>query len=247
MTHDDFLDPGTAERLLAGGVNPADAPPGFGPVAAVLTAASAPGAAPDIDLGELARVARRAADRSGSSKSRRSPMLGKLLTMKAAAAAGVILIGASGAAAATGSLPGTVQEIAHDTLSHVGVEVPNQEHGDHLNNPAHVDEPATDPSTDASTTTLPVDGSSSTVDSPGVAGTDGRSHDGTTETTEPAHSEPATSGDGGSHSGDSHHGDSPSTTVPTTVPPTPPPTEPHHEGSGSGTSGTSGSGDAPKI
>ena len=246
MTHDDFLDAGTAERLLAGAVNPADAPPGYGPVAAVLTAASAPGSVPDIDFGELAGVARRAADRSGSSTSRRSPMLGKLLTMKAAAAAGVILLGASGAAAATGALPGAVQGIAHDTLSHVGVDVPNQDNGDHVNDPAHVENGTENPPAD-SPTSVPADGTTGPGNEP--VGTDGTNHDGTTDTTEAHHSEPATSGD--SHSGDSHSGDSQSgdghsgDSTPTTVPTTPT-TEPHHDGSGSGSSGTSGSGDAPK-
>ena len=252
MTHDEFLDPGTAERLFAGAVNPADAPPGFGPVAAVLTAASAPGSVPDIDLAELAAVARRVADRSGSSNSRRSPMLGRLLTMKAAAAAGVILLGASGAAAATGSLPGTVQEIAHNTLSHVGVDIPNQDHGDNVHDPAHVENGTENAPTDSSTT-VPEDGT--TVTGPDPVGTDGASHDGTTDTTEAHHSEPATSGDshsGGSNKGDGHSGDSTATTVPTTVPSTPPTTEVHHDGSGhggsgSGGSGSSGSGDAPKV
>ena len=50
-------------------------------------------------------------------------MIGKLLTLKAAAASGAILLGATGAAAATGSLPASAQRVAHETLAHVGVDV----------------------------------------------------------------------------------------------------------------------------
>ena len=45
--------------------------------------------------------------------------------MKAAAAAGAILLSATGAAAATGTLPTSAQRAAHDTLSRVGVDVPD--------------------------------------------------------------------------------------------------------------------------
>ena len=50
MTHDDFLDANTAERLLSGAVSAADAPPGYGAVASVLAAAASPGPVPEMDL-----------------------------------------------------------------------------------------------------------------------------------------------------------------------------------------------------
>lgn len=157
MTHDDFLDPGTAERMLDRTVAAADAPPGYAPVVSVLSAASAGISVPEMDFEELARVARRAADRSGPSTTRRSPMIGKLLTIKAAAAAGVILIGATGAAAATGTLPGAVQRAAHSTLAHVGVDVPDDDTS--TDDPANAHEPA-DPTVpaDPSAPPTPTDG-----------------------------------------------------------------------------------------
>ncbi len=129
--HDDFLDAGTAERLLAGTVAPADAPPGYGQAAAVLAAARAGVPAPAPNLAELARVAGESVSQPGSPlQTRRSPVLVKLLTVKAAAAAGVIILGATGAAAATGSLPGAAQSVAHSALSKVGVDVPDDDAND---------------------------------------------------------------------------------------------------------------------
>ena len=167
--HDDFLDAGTAERLLAGTVAPADAPPGYGPTAAVLAAARAgvPVLAPN--LAELARVAGESASQPGSpSQTRRSPVLVKLLTVKAAAAAGVILLGATSAAAATGSLPGAVQGVAHSVLSKVGVDVP----GDSTE-PAGTSNKTKDSKPDESTsTTLPAGDQSPTGVPAGTPGSD---------------------------------------------------------------------------
>jgi hypothetical protein len=130
MTHDDFLDPGTAERLLDGTVAPADAPPGFGPVADLLDAARGGVTPPAADLGALASAARAGAGGAvdpDSPTPGRPPVLAKFLTLKAAAVAGVVLLGATSAAAATGSLPGPLQRTAHSTLSKVGVDVPSDD------------------------------------------------------------------------------------------------------------------------
>ena len=218
MTHDDFLDANTAERLLSGAVPAADAPPGYGAVASVLAAAAAPGPVPEMDFEELARVARRSADRPGPSPTRRSPMLGKLLTMKAAAAAGVILIGASGAAAATGSLPGSVQGVAHSTLAHVGVDVPDDDANDNSTDSTS-DTKDTKESDDATTTTSqPADGSAP-GSTPAAGGTDDTNHDGTVDETDtdanddhgqdPAAVPGATNGDdqSGDHEADDGHHD----------------------------------------
>jgi hypothetical protein len=110
------LDEGTAERLLAGSLDPADAPPAYRRVAAVLAAVSAePG--PEELAGEaravrsLAKVARSVPN---GAPSRRSPVLSKFLTLKAATAAAIasmVLAGVAGAA--TGNLPDTAQRVAH--------------------------------------------------------------------------------------------------------------------------------------
>ena len=130
MTHGDFLDPGTAERMLDGTVAPADAPPGFGPVAELLDAARDGVTPPAADLGALASAARAGASSIGAPESStpgRPPVLAKFLTLKAAAVAGVVLLGATSAAAATGALPGPLQRTAHSTLSRVGVDVPSDD------------------------------------------------------------------------------------------------------------------------
>jgi hypothetical protein len=122
------LDEGTAERLLTGRVAPADAPPGYGLAAAVLAAASAP---PDADelAGESAVVAVFAAAARSRPVGmrllipRRSQVLTKLLTVKAAAAVlGVLMTG--GVAAATGNLPAPAQQAAHALLGGAGVPAP---------------------------------------------------------------------------------------------------------------------------
>ena len=61
-------------------------------------------------------------------------MLTKLLAGKAVAALGVVALTASGAAAATGSLPNPVQSAVSGAASHVGVDLPNPNHG---NSAAH--------------------------------------------------------------------------------------------------------------
>ena len=250
MTHDDFLDSNTAERLLSGAVAAADAPPGYGPVATVLAAASSPGAVPEMDFEELARVARRTADHSGPSPTRRSPMLGKLLTMKAAAAAGVILIGASGAAAATGSLPGSVQGVAHRTLAHVGVDVPDDDANQNSDD-SNQDTNDTNHSDDATTptTSAPADGSAP-GSTPAVGGTEDTNHDGTVDANDgndatddhgqdPAAAPGTTNGDNQSTDGqaDDHHDGA------GTPPPSVPTSDPATDTSDSGHSGSDSSGD----
>lgn len=263
MTHDDFLDANTAERLLSGAVPAADAPPGYGAVASILAAAASLGPVPEMDFEELARVARRTADRSGPSPTRRSPMLGKLLTMKAAAAAGVILIGASGAAAATGSLPGSVQRVAHSTLSHVGVDVPDDDANENSTD-SNSDTTDTKQSDDSATTTttVPTDGSAP-GSTPAVGGTEDTNHDGTvdeadaTDATDDHGQDPvtvpgSTNGDdqSGDHQADDGHHDGVGTPAPS-VPTSDPATDTSggggldsgHGGSGSGHGGSDSSGD----
>jgi hypothetical protein len=60
-------------------------------------------------------------------------VLAKVLSAKAAAVAAVVLLSASGAAAATGSLPDSAQQVASDALAkvHISVPAPNSHAGDH--------------------------------------------------------------------------------------------------------------------
>jgi hypothetical protein len=111
------LDDDSADRLLAGRMDPADAPPGYAEAAAVMAAATAPARLDELGGAESALDAFRAALAGPPSPPRRPHMLVKLLTVKAAAAVftGALLIGGV-AAAATGSLPDVAQRIAHSVV-----------------------------------------------------------------------------------------------------------------------------------
>ena len=126
-----YLDDNTAERLLLGQIDAADAPPGYGRVAEVLAAAAA-GAIPSELAGEsdaltMFRVHSQqsiaVAGAVVSLDERRSRRVSRK-AMLAGVVAGVILA-STGVAAAGGDLPEQVQRVAHETLSHVGVPVPD--------------------------------------------------------------------------------------------------------------------------
>jgi hypothetical protein len=113
------LDDETVERLLAGELSPAQAPPGYAEVAALLAATAAP-PTPDELAGQAAALAElRAATRPrrASVGFRRvaSPPRRRRVGLVAAALAGALVTGGV-AAAATGNLPGPVQQVARSIL-----------------------------------------------------------------------------------------------------------------------------------
>jgi hypothetical protein len=116
------LDEGTATRLLAGQLDPSDAPPGYGDVASVLAAASAPARPHELASEEGALEVFRAAGRTRPARRRRVGPLVAVLTVA------VLVLGGGAAATATGSLPGPAQGVAHDALGAVGVSVPSASH-----------------------------------------------------------------------------------------------------------------------
>jgi hypothetical protein len=145
------LDQDSATRLLQGTVHPDDAPPGYAPVADLLaTAASVPAVDEEAGLATItAMVEAIRASAPIPDTPRRRSMIGKLLAGKAALAA-VAFVGltATGAAAASGSLPDPVQGVVSDAVSHVGVDIPHP-HGksaDHRQDAKHdgSDDPAAD-------------------------------------------------------------------------------------------------------
>jgi hypothetical protein len=99
------LDHDTADWLLAGRLDPADAPPGFAAVAAVVTAATAP-ATPEELAGEPVAVARFAAMARTQATSRRAGAPRRILTIRMAVAVLAAVLSIGGVAAATGAFPG---------------------------------------------------------------------------------------------------------------------------------------------
>jgi hypothetical protein len=123
------LDDWTADRLLAGMVDPDDAPPGYTGLARALGQARGPVEAGDLAGRELivAAVTAAVADASPptiSTLPRRKSMLAKMFGTKLAAATLTTALLATGAAAATGSLPGPVQDAVSDVADRVGVTLP---------------------------------------------------------------------------------------------------------------------------
>lgn len=109
------VDHDTVDRLLAGRLDPADAPPGYAAVARLLAAATAPAGRDEL-AGERAAVAEFLAVAHASPPTppvpRRAGMPSKLFRVKAAAAVIAAVLSLGGvAAAATGILPAAVQRI----------------------------------------------------------------------------------------------------------------------------------------
>jgi hypothetical protein len=111
------------ERLLDGQLDPASAPPGYGGLARVLAAATAP-AAPEELAGERLAMAEFAAVMQSHPPTlapRRSAVLSKVFTMKAAAAALVAVLSIGGvAAAASGLLPDQASPVADQAPATTG-------------------------------------------------------------------------------------------------------------------------------
>ncbi|MDQ3945065.1 MAG: hypothetical protein M3357_07955 [Actinomycetota bacterium] len=125
------LDDWTADRLLAGMVDPDDAPPGYAGLARALGQARGPVEAGELSGRELivAAVTAAVADVSPpttvSTSPRRKSMFTRLFGTKLAAATLTTALLATGAAAATGSLPGPVRDAVSGVADVVGVTLPD--------------------------------------------------------------------------------------------------------------------------
>lgn len=136
-------DPATAERLVAGRVDPADAPPGFRLVAGLLQDAATlpPGPEPaDDEVAVGAMVAAIASARRpgltapvGPPPRRRRGALAKVL-----AAVTMATLATGGVAAAAGNLPDPVQDAVSAAVGAVGIEIPRGNAYGHLD-PAEKD------------------------------------------------------------------------------------------------------------
>lgn len=125
------LDNLTAEQLLDGQVSADDAPRGFAGTGHLLGEARAHFAtvAAGSEAVVTAMVAAIETATALSTTHRRKPVLAKILTAKVAAAAAVLTLSATGAAAATGNLPDAAQNGLANAASHVGINLPNSDHG----------------------------------------------------------------------------------------------------------------------
>jgi hypothetical protein len=129
------LDPETATRLLSGSVHPDDAPPGFAGVAALLNAAASLAAGPDKAAAAptvAAMVEAIRAQEPVSLRPSRRRMAARVLSVKVAAAVSTLALATGGAAAATGSLPDSIQEAVAEAVSHVGIDLPSADN-EHAN------------------------------------------------------------------------------------------------------------------
>lgn len=115
-----------AERLFAARVDGAEFPAELTAVAALFDdAASVVERDPSPTLLTLMATTARASFEAPTPQStRKHPMLAKILTAKVAAAA-VLALTATGAAAATGSLPEAAQDGIANAASHVGINLPD--------------------------------------------------------------------------------------------------------------------------
>jgi len=119
-----LLDEDTADRLLSGQLDPADAPSEYAHVARVAKAATGP-VTPEELAGEAAAIAafRAAAHATPPTPvPRRAPMPSRLFSIKAAAAVVVAVLAVGGVAAPAGKLPGRPQQAAQhsSTTSQAG-------------------------------------------------------------------------------------------------------------------------------
>jgi hypothetical protein len=124
-----FLDGDTLERLLAGRVEPDDAPPGYAEVARVLGAVVTPFDSADLDLEADHVAAARMLVTQRSPVSGRSDGTSNVMHPKGyrLKVVGILvfgtLLGTSGLAAA-GVLPDTAQEKLSNVLDRVGISIP---------------------------------------------------------------------------------------------------------------------------
>jgi hypothetical protein len=126
------IDDDSASRLLQGLVHPDDAPPGYGAVADLLNSAAQTPMVPveeDVAAATVSAMVEVIRDAPAPEISRRKNMLGKILAGKALAAIAIVGLTASGAAAATGTLPDQAQSVVSDAASHVGLNIPHPNHG----------------------------------------------------------------------------------------------------------------------
>jgi hypothetical protein len=122
------LDANTSDRLLAGAVAPADAPPGYADVASLLAALVAKSTDDELarEAEHVAMVSATVLLSSGvqSSPPKRSFIPCALSRPRIAAVLIAVGLASTGGLASAGALPGVAQDIASKILGKVGISVP---------------------------------------------------------------------------------------------------------------------------
>lgn len=128
------IDVDTADRLLAGSVSPADAPPGYERVALLMTTIPDCPAPTEERAAEIV-AAMATAVRSSRTEITKTPRRSSVHRIKLASALAAAALAATTSLAFAGSLPGAAQDVASAMLAKVGVSVPgpNENAGDHPN------------------------------------------------------------------------------------------------------------------
>jgi hypothetical protein len=152
--HPVALDTDTVDRLLAGAIAPADAPPGYAEVARFLRAVSAEPSpeelARETETVGIVAAAVRSSLEARSQSPRRSFVPFALSRPRVTAALVAATLACSASLASAGALPGAAQDVASSMLSKLGVSVP----GANENAGTHPDERGTSsPSTPTSEST----------------------------------------------------------------------------------------------
>ena len=123
--HDGDLDSDTANRLLAGRLEPDDAPPCYRKVAQLLQDARSGNGHPEVTDDAVILAVVDAITHPDELAQKRKHMLTRIVTTKVATVTAVVALSATGAAAATGSLPDTAQNGLAKAAAHIGINLPD--------------------------------------------------------------------------------------------------------------------------
>jgi hypothetical protein len=129
------IDADTADRLLAGSVAPEDAPPGYAPVAVVLSAAAGERVGDELRREEETLAVVAEIVRASLAERPRLPRRSFVPRLRLATALVTVALAGTTGLALAGGLPGGAQDVASTMLAKVGVSVdgPNSHAGDHPN------------------------------------------------------------------------------------------------------------------
>jgi hypothetical protein len=116
------LDAELLDRLLAGRVDPDDAPQAYKGVARVLAAATTPPTA--SEHADEERAVRQFSQEASGGEPVRTVRGGRLARPLVAAVASVAILAGAGVAAAAGALPTPAQRLAHAVLADIGIDTP---------------------------------------------------------------------------------------------------------------------------